>query len=207
MFKRIFLAAFILASTALILVLYLPGMRPQHAGSQTVSGAAAVGGPFTLVDTKGESVTESILNGHYSIVYFGYTYCPDLCPLALQNITEALQMAGPVADDVLPVFITIDPERDTKEAMAEYIAHFHPRLIGLTGTPAQIQTAEQSYRVYAAKEAVQNAPGKNTPPDYAMAHTDYIYLMDRNGRYVTHFVRGTSAKDMAARLRRELNPA
>jgi cytochrome oxidase Cu insertion factor (SCO1/SenC/PrrC family) len=200
--KRIGIALMILAGTVLILMLYMPGIRPQPRPDIVVAGQAAIGGPFTLEDTKGEAVTESVLTGHYSLVYFGYTFCPDICPLALQNMTQALMMAGPVAETVLPVFITIDPERDTKEVMAAYLGHFHPRMIGLTGTPEQLRAAERGYKVYAAK-----SPGSEGKPDYMIDLTGYIYLMDRAGHYVAHFPKDATAQDISARLRRELNPA
>lgn len=199
--KRIAIALVIAAGTILILILNYPGMRPQSRPAVTVSGQAAIGGPFTLEDTKGNVVTEKILNGHYSLVYFGYTFCPDICPLALQNITQALQMAGPVADDVLPVFITIDPERDSKEVITSYLGHFHPRMIGLTGSPEQLHAAESAYRVYATKSA-----GSEGKPDYMMDHTGYIYLMDRAGQYVAHFPKDATAQDISARMRRDLVP-
>ena len=199
--KRILLALMIAAGTVLILILYLPGMRSPPKPAITVTGQAAIGGPFTLEDTKGNAVTEKILEGHYTLIYFGYTFCPDICPLALQYLTQAIQMAGPVADDVLPLFITIDPERDTKEVIAAYLGHFHPRMQGLTGTPEQIREAERVYRVYANK-----SPGSDGKADYMMDHTGYIYLMDREGRYVAHFPKDATAQDIATRLRRELNP-
>jgi protein SCO1/2 len=196
--KRIVIGLILFLGTLLVLTLYLPGLRHP---TSTVTGTAAIGGPFTLVDTKGNTVTEAVLNGHYSLVYFGYTYCPDICPLALQNMTQALEIAGPVADDVVPVFITIDPERDTPQVMADYIGHFHPRMIGLTGTPEQVSQAEQAYRVYAAKAG--GTPGKN---DYLMNHSGFIYLMDKNGKYVTHFTKDVEPKVIAGRIRRELSP-
>ena len=200
--KRIGIALMVLAGTILILILYLPGIRPQPQSANTVTGQAAIGGPFTLEDSKGNVVTESVLAGHYSLVYFGYTFCPDICPLALQNMTQAIMMAGPVAEAVLPVFVTIDPERDTKDVIGAYLGHFHPRMIGLTGTPEQLREAERAYRVYAAKSA-----GSEGKPDYMMDHTGYIYLMDRDGHYVTHFAKDATAQDISARLRRQLNPA
>ena len=198
MSKRILIAVILFLGTFLILSLYLPGLRQQ---TSTVTGTAAIGGPFTLTDTKGQTVTEAVLKGHLSLVYFGYTYCPDICPLALQNITSALEIAGPGTEDVLPVFITIDPERDTKEVLADYIGHFHPRMIGLTGTPEQIKQAEDAYRVFAAKAGA--APGKS---DYMMDHTGYIYLMDKNGKYIAHFGKDAQPREIAARLRHEANP-
>ena len=199
--KRITIALMIAAGTVLIMLMNLPAFRSPPKPAVTVTGQAAIGGPFTLEDTKGNVITEKVLDGHYTLIYFGYTFCPDICPLALQYVTQSIQMAGPVADEVLPLFITIDPERDTKDVIASYLGHFHPRMIGLTGTPEQIRAAESAYRVYASK-----SPGSEGKTDYMMDHTGYIYLMNREGHYVAHFPKDATAQDIAARLRRELNP-
>jgi protein SCO1/2 len=139
------------------------------------------------------------------LIYFGYTFCPDICPLALQTMTQALEMAGPVAEDVLPIFITIDPARDTAAVIGAYVAHFHPKFLGLTGTPEQVRAAEKSYAVYAAKSAT-SGPNEKAGGDYVMDHTGRIYLMDRNGANVAYFGKDATAAEIANRLRRELNP-
>lgn len=199
MAKRITVAVLILAATALILVLYLPGMRPEQPSTAGV-GKVAIGGPFTLTDAKGATVTDVNLKGRYSLVFFGYTHCPDICPLSLQLVTQALEAAGPDAAKVQPVFITIDPERDTTEALSAYMANFDPRFMALTGTPEQVKSAEQSYRVFAAKVPIKDDKGNDTG-DYGMSHTGYIYLMDRNGEYLDHFQNDTTAEALAARIR------
>lgn len=199
MAKRITIAFLILAAMVLILFLYLPGMRPEQPSS-TSTGTVAIGGPFTLTDVQGRTVTEVDLKGRYSLVFFGFTHCPDICPLALQVVSQALEAAGPAAEKVQPVFITIDPERDTAEALAAYMANFDPRFMALTGTPEQVQVAEKSYRVFAAKVPTKDAEGKDTG-DYAMNHTGYIYLMDRNGKYLAHFQKDTAPDELAARLK------
>jgi protein SCO1/2 len=199
MAKRITIAFLILAAMVLILVLYLPGMRPQQP-STGATGTVAIGGPFTLTDTKGKTVTDIDLKGRYSLIFFGFTHCPDICPLALQTMTQALEAAGPAADKVVPVFITVDPERDTAEALASYMANFDPRFVALTGTQEQVNGAVQSYRGFAAKVPIRDAEGKDTG-DYAMNHTGYIYLMDRNGRYAAHFQKDVPVDELAARLR------
>ena len=199
MAKRITIAFLILAAMVLILFLYLPGMRPEQP-STTSTGTVAIGGPFTLTDVHGKTITEADLKGRYSLVFFGFTHCPDICPLALQVVSQALEAAGPAAEKVQPVFITIDPERDTSEAMAAYMANFDPRFMALTGTPDQVQGAEKSYRVFAAKVPIKEAEGKDTG-DYAMNHTGYIYLMDRNGQYLAHFQKDTAPDELAARLK------
>ncbi len=149
MIKRALIAAMILAGTVLVLIVYLPSNRPpQQITVAPVSGEAQIGGPFTLVNTKGKTVTEDILRGQYSLIYFGFTYCPDICPIALQNMTDVLETLGPAGERILPVFISLDPERDTPEVMGDYVSHFHPRFIGLTGSLEQTQHAAEQYKVY-----------------------------------------------------------
>jgi len=201
--KRIAIAVAVLAATILVFTLYLPGMRPQQPIAVTTNmtaGTVAIGGPFTLVDTKGAAVTEASLEGRYSLIFFGFTHCPDICPLTLQTVTRALEIAGAAADNVQPVFITLDPARDTPETMASYVANFHPRMVGLTGTPEQVTAAAKAYKVYAAKSPIKDAGGAETG-DYSITHTGYIYLMDRAGKYLAHFDKDVAAEDIAARLR------
>ena len=115
-------------------------------------------------------------------------------------MTQALNMAGPVADDVVPLFITVDPERDTVAVMAEYVANFHPRFLALTGTLDQVRTATSAYRVYFKKAKVE------APDEYMMDHSGFVYLMDRTGAYMTHFKPDVTPEQMAARLRTDLDP-
>jgi len=197
--SRIAVAVALVSGTLLVLTRYLPGMRPQPP-SGMASGTVAIGGPFTLVDTKGNTVTDASLKGRYSLVFFGFTHCPDICPLTLQTITQALEAAGPAAEAVQPVFITLDPERDAPETLAAYMENFHPRLMALTGTPEQVRGATQSYKAYAAKVPVKDAEGKDTG-DYTVSHTGYVYLMDASGKYLAHFDKDAKAEDIAQRLR------
>lgn len=139
----------------------------------------AIGGPFTLTDGNGRVVTDASLRGRYALIYFGYTYCPDVCPTTLNALAAALVELGPKGDRVTPVFITVDPARDTPPVVRSYVAAFSPRLVGLTGTPAQIAKVEREYRVYAARHVTGPGPG-----DYTMDHTSLIYLMDPRGRFV-----------------------
>ncbi len=200
-FRRACIATTILAGSGLILFLYWPSNRmPPRPASSVVTGVAAIGGPFALTDTKGNTVTEAALQGRYSLIYFGYTFCPDICPLILQNMTDAIQTLGPDGDAVLPVFITIDPERDTTEVMAAYLEHFHPRFVGLRGAPEQTAQAVQSYRAYARK-AETTGPADKAGGAYVMDHTGYIYLMDKDGKYVTHFKMDTPSAEMSARIK------
>jgi len=158
-----------------------------------------VGGPFVLADHAGKPRTDRDFRGMLMLVYFGFTYCPDVCPTDLMAIGQALERLGPDADAVQPVFITLDPERDTAEHLAEYVPLFHPRLLGLTGSLDAIGTAADAYKVYFAKVTT----GKNAD-DYTVDHTAYIYLMDRDGKYLGFFPPGTSAERMVEIIRPRL---
>jgi len=140
-----------------------------------------IGGPFTLTNQDGKPASDTQFRGKYLLIYFGYTYCPDLCPTGLQSISRALDNLGPQADKVQPLFITIDPDRDTPAAMKEYISSFHPKIIGLTGTPQQIASVAKEFQVYYAKGE------KVDEHDYIMDHSSLIYLMDPDGKFVTTF--------------------
>ena len=159
-------------------------------------GIAKIGGPFILVDHTGAERTEADLKGRHALIYFGYTFCPDVCPTALADMLIALDELGPDAALVQPVFITIDPERDTPRVLKDYVGNFHPRLIGLSGNAAQVSKAARAYRVYYGKVDDPEA-GEN----YLMDHSSVIYLMDPDGRYLTHFSHGTAPDTMAKRLR------
>ncbi len=204
MIKRILIGTFILLGTLIVLLLYLPMIRPPPAQAPIqTAGEVQIGGPFTLINTRGEEVTESLLKGHFSLIYFGFTYCPDICPLALQTITEALTAIGPEGENVMPVFISLDPDRDTPEVVASYLDHFHPRFVGLTGTLDQTTAAAAQYRVYAKKSFLKDADGNDTA-DYTVDHTGYIYLMTPAGRYGDHFSKDATAADITARLKQVL---
>jgi cytochrome oxidase Cu insertion factor (SCO1/SenC/PrrC family) len=158
-----------------------------------------VGGPFELVDHTGRIRTERDFRGRLMLVYFGFTYCPDVCPTDLQAIGLAMDRLGSDADNVQPLFITVDPERDTPQHLAEYVPLFHPRLIGLTGSLDAIRKAADAYKVYSAKVPLGKGQG-----DYTVDHTAFIYLMDRNGDYLGFFPPGTSADRMVEIIRPQL---
>lgn len=160
-----------------------------------VSGKALVGGPFTLVDDTGKRVTDKDYRGRYMLVFFGFTSCPDICPAGLQLISAALDKLGPKADRVTPIFISVDPERDTPQKLATYVKDFNPRLVGLTGTPEEIAAVAKAYKVFYQKVANQSSPA-----DYGMDHTSIIYLMDPDGEFVTHFTPTTTVDAMTAKL-------
>ena len=154
-----------------------------------------IGGQFEMVNHLGETVTQETFKGRHMLVYFGYTFCPDVCPMELQSVTVALNDMGKTADEITPVFVTIDPERDDVAAVLEYIGFFHPRLVGLTGTPAQVQTITDAFGVFYAR-----ARDTGETSDYLMDHSSLIFLMDEDGQYITHIRTGTSPEVMARLL-------
>ena len=168
------------------------------------TGKADIGGTFELTDHNGNSVTNKAFKGKYMLIYFGYTYCPDVCPTGLTEISNALDLLGSGADKIVPIFITVDPARDTSEHLKEYVTFFHPRLVGLTGTMEQIKTATRAYRVYFAK--VDNKMPDADPEDYTVDHTAIAYLMGPNGEFRQHFGHGTDAKQMAERIKEIISP-
>jgi len=154
-----------------------------------------VGGPFTLVDHTGRQRTDADFRGKLLLIYFGFTYCPDVCPADLQTMGLALDQLGSSGDAVQPLFITLDPERDTPQLLADYVSLFHPRLIGLSGDALSIRQAARAYKVYYAK--VPTADGS----DYTVDHSGYIYLMDRGGQYLGFFPPSTPPDRMADVIR------
>jgi protein SCO1/2 len=174
-------------------------MRWLVPDEQHSAGTASIGGPFELTNQDGQTVTDKTYAGKLLLVYFGYTNCPDICPTALQTIAIAMDDLGADAAKVQPILITIDPERDTPKVMKEYVQAFHPRLVGLSGTPEQIAKVAKEYRVY-----YQKAPLKNSSLGYAMDHSGFTYLMDGKGRYLTHFRHDMTPEDLVKGIRARL---
>ena len=166
---------------------------------QQGSGVALVGGPFSLVDQDGRRVTEKDFLGKYMLVFFGYTYCPDICPTELQVMSAALDQLGLEADRIQPIFVSIDPARDTPEVLKAYVANFGLRLIGLTGSPDEVAAIAKAYRAYYAK-----AGNGSTATDYLMDHSSIIYLMGPDGRFVKHMPYTTDAAKLATELKETL---
>jgi cytochrome oxidase Cu insertion factor (SCO1/SenC/PrrC family) len=160
-------------------------------------GRGSVGGPFTLTDQTGKQRSDTDFRGKLMIVYFGYTYCPDVCPTDLMAITRALEALGPAAEGVQPVFITIDPERDTK-VLADYVSAFHHSLVGLTGSPDEIRKVANSYKAFYLK--VEDERSGN----YAIDHAGIIYLMGRNGEYLGFMPPQTNPDRLTEILRKNL---
>jgi cytochrome oxidase Cu insertion factor (SCO1/SenC/PrrC family) len=175
----------------------VPQIRERVVGSrmQKSVGQALVGGPFTLTDHTGKHVSDTDFRGRNMLLFFGFTYCPDICPTALQVMAATMDKLGPKADRVVPLFITVDPDRDTPEQLAQYVATFHPKLLGLTGTREEIDTVLKAYRVYA-----QKVEDPKSTAGYTMNHSTIVYLMGPDGQYRTHFTHATSVEAMYERL-------
>jgi cytochrome oxidase Cu insertion factor (SCO1/SenC/PrrC family) len=192
-------------SGLLILFASAPAQEPDSARAAKLMddlmwGRGSVGGPFKLIDGTGKTRTDADFRGKLLLVYFGYTYCPDVCPTDLLQISMTVDKLGAAGEGVQPLFISVDPGRDTPSVLAQYVSLFSARLIGLTGTPEQIQKIADSYKVYYAKY---------TPPDggvYMIDHTGFIYLMGRAGEYLGFFPPGTSADRMVEIIRPHLTP-
>ncbi len=167
--------------------------------SQAGSGTPEIGGAFELLDQTGETRTQADFAGRHMLVYFGYTYCPDVCPTSLSIMSQALDLleaeTGSLEDRVVPVFVTVDPARDDVPAMAAYAEHFHPRLVALTGSDQQIAAAAKAYRVYYRKAEDPSAS------EYLMDHSSFIYLMGPDGTYVGHFAHNASPQEVAEGLK------
>jgi protein SCO1/2 len=193
---------------ALLVIASLFGCSPAAAAAEEQPSAAqmmddlmygrgSVGGPFTLTDQAGKQRSDTDFRGKLMIVYFGYTYCPDVCPADLMAITQALDALGPAAGDIQPLFITIDPERDTK-VLAEYVSAFHRSFIGLTGSSEEIREVANAYKAFYVKVRDERSG------DYSIDHTGVIYLMGRNGEYLGFMPPQTSPDRLTEVLRKNL---
>jgi protein SCO1 len=163
-----------------------------------ISGHAPVGGPFELTDQAGHRRSDTDFRGKLVVLYFGYTYCPDVCPTELQSISLALDELGVAGEAVQPLFITVDPDRDTPARLAEFVSSFHPRLIGLTGSSAEIRKTAIAYRTFFVKN------GATTPRDYSVDHTGFIYLIGKDGYYLGFLPPGSTPDEIAGAIRARL---
>jgi protein SCO1 len=161
---------------------------------QTSSSSAQIGGPFTLDAADGRTVTDQTYRGKWLLIYFGYTFCPDACPTALNDMSGALEKLGAAASKVQPLFITVDPKRDTSLVMADYLKSFDPRIVGLTGSQAQTDSVAKAYRVYVA-------PQKTGGDDYLVDHSAYFYVVNPQGKFVNVIAGDAAGDEMADKLR------
>jgi protein SCO1 len=174
-------------------VLLVVGRSVPPSGAQT----AAIGGPFSLTDQNGRTVTDQDFKGRPFLVFFGFTHCPDVCPTTLFEVSEILRKLGPDADRVAALFITVDPERDTPSVMKDYLSSFDPHLSGLTGDPAAVTAVAKAYRVYFKKVPLEQG-------GYTMDHTAIVYLMDKQGRFLAPFSLKRTTEAAAADLQKHL---
>lgn len=177
-----------------------PAGGPSVGGLQLPQGMV-LGGPFSLVDQTGRAVTERDFAGQWLLLYFGYTYCPDVCPTELGTMAAAVDSLGPLGEKVLPAMVTIDPLRDTPAHLADYVSRFHPRMVGLTGSPEQVAEAARRYRVYYGRV---NRPEAS---EYLMDHSSFVYLVGPDGRVRSLFRPEASPDDIAAVVRAQLGRA
>jgi len=172
----------------------LPGcQRPAEPAAQ--SSGVTIGGPFQLVDTDGRPVTEKALLGKPTAVFFGFTYCPEVCPTTLAEMTAALKELGRDADKLNVVFISVDPERDTPAQMKLYLSNFDPRIRGFTGSVEQVAATAKAYRIYYQKTPTEGG-------GYTVDHSSAVYLMDRRGRFVEPIGYGSPHERVLAQLKR-----
>lgn len=169
----------------------------RRGGEAQVASGIEIGGPFELTSGSGETVTAADFRGQFMLVFFGYTFCPDVCPTELSNLAVTMDtLPAAVADSVVPVFITVDPERDTPETVGDYVDAFHPAMVGLTGSKQAIDAVAKAYRVYYAKS------GDTESDSYLMDHSSYVYLIGPDGDFVTMFQPNTDPEDMAEAIQR-----
>lgn len=178
----------------------MPSPSAGGGGMQLPPGVT-LGGPFSLTDHTGRAVTERDFEGRWLMVYFGFTYCPDVCPTELGTIAAALDAMGPLGEEVTPVLISVDPERDTPAQLADYVSAFHPRMLGLTGTPQQVADAARRYRVFYARAQ------RPDMTEYTMDHSSFVYLVGPDARVRTLFRAETTPEAMAAAIRGQLRAA
>ncbi|CAA9260432.1 MAG: Cytochrome oxidase biogenesis protein Sco1/SenC/PrrC, thiol-disulfide reductase involved in Cu(I) insertion into CoxII Cu(A) center [uncultured Craurococcus sp.] len=167
---------------------------PVSAGGVQLPTGLALGGSFSLVNQEGKPVTERDFGGGWMLIYFGYTFCPDVCPTELGTLAAAIDQLGPAGAKVVPVFITVDPQRDTPAHLADYVSRFHPRMQGLTGTPEQVAEAARRYRVYYAKAQ------RPEMTDYLMDHSSFIYLVGPDAKVRSLFRPEQSPETIAATI-------
>lgn len=186
--RRIFFAGLTLIAAASIAAYALMSSPNKPAGF----GEALVGGPFTMINHRGETVTEKSFLGKPMLLFFGFTFCPDVCPTELQVMAAALDELGDKGKNIQPIFVSIDPERDTPAVMAAYVTNFGDRFIGLTGSAEQVAAMAGAYRIFYARQE-----NKERPSDYLMDHSSIVYLMGPDGKFLKHFTYTTDAKALA----------
>jgi protein SCO1/2 len=182
--------AFVIGAVALVGAAFM-----LRGGGELATQTSTIGGPFKMVDEDGKAVSEQDLKGKPHVVFFGFTHCPDVCPTALFDLTQAFNAMGADAQKAGGVFVTVDPERDTPEVMKGYLTSFSPLIRGFTGSPEQVDAIVKAYRVFRKKVPLEGG-------DYTMDHTAVVYLMDRNGAFVAPLNMKRPPEEIAAEIRR-----
>ncbi len=186
-----------------VIVLFVAGFAAAYSirfapESTRSEGKALIGGPFSLVDTDGKRVTDRDFRGKLMLVFFGYTHCPDICPTEMQNMADVMDKLGAAANEVAPIFISVDPARDTQKTLSAYVKNFSPRIIALTGSEDEVASAAKAYRVYFRK-------AEGGSDNYTVDHSVFVYLMDRQGEYLTHFMFNTPADTIAGTIKKHVS--
>jgi protein SCO1/2 len=198
--KRLRLALVGLTLAAILAAGYGFYRNSQRMGAPAIPESATtqaeVGGPFSLTDHNGRRVTEKDFAGKYLLIFFGYSFCPDICPTTLTRVSGSLQILEDKAKDLQPLFITIDPDRDTVEVLRDYLSNFHPAILGLTGSAEEIDQVAKAYKVFYAK-AETGASEDGDDPDYLMDHSGFVYFMDPKGNLAEVFFHDAAAESMA----------
>jgi protein SCO1/2 len=180
-----------------------PSWRNREAPQRPSASKIPTGAPFSLIDPAGQSITDQDFRGKFMLIYFGYTTCPHHCSTMLMVTADALKSLGPRADQVQPIFITVDPEHDTPDVMGRYTIQFSPRLLGLTGSPAQVDAAEKAYGVQALFRRTEPQPGAYP---YVIDHSSAFYLVAPDGQLIAELESEGDADELAGRIQRHLHP-
>jgi cytochrome oxidase Cu insertion factor (SCO1/SenC/PrrC family) len=192
------LRIFLIASAAIAtgLYIYAKKISPNHLPEDKIIGSAKLGGPFKLMDQNREMKTEEDLLGKYAVIYFGYTFCPDVCPMGMHSFSEALSRLPELQERIQPVFISVDPQRDRPEEIKKFLKTFHPSFWGLTGETGQIDKAKDAFKVYAVQQ--KNEHGSE---HYLIDHSSIFYVFDPEGNFIGHFTHATPVDEMVKKLK------
>lgn len=199
--KLLVIIALVVVTVALFFLVATPSSKKppargteEHAKSQ---GLAEIGGDFILTDHNGEKFDSKSLRGKPALIYFGFTFCPDICPTTLTKLSEVMEVMDKYRIDINTVFITVDPRRDDTNLMKQYMGNFHKKMIGLTGEKSDLKAAADAFKVYYEVDPATD----EARDDYLINHTSFVYLMDENGKYVKHFDLGTKAEEIIEFIR------
>mgnify|MGYP000851892897 CR=1 FL=1 len=198
MLKRVRVIAWVLVGSTVVLVAISYGLQQFMSPPPTAQQAtrSAITGKFSLIDHTGKSVMEQDFRGKWTLVFFGFTYCPDVCPTTLDKVARLMNRLEKDGENIWPLFISVDPERDKPAVLKKYVAAFHPRIVGLTGTAEQVKAATDAFKVYYAK-----VKQKTAPDGYTMDHSAFLYFMNPKGQYQAHFSHHDGVEKIAKRIR------